>query len=63
MKDKKLYTLFGLSYQLKLPAKWLKQQAENGTIPALNVDGKLRFNLEAVQEAISSLAAKGGNDE
>lgn len=63
MRKKKIHNLIGLSNELQLPAKWLKQQAEIGTIPVLNVDGKLRFNLDAVEEALCELAAKGGIDE
>lgn len=63
-KNQKLFNLIGLSEELQLPAKWLKEQAKADKIPCLFIGRKkMRFNLEAVKEALVDLAAKGGNDE
>jgi excisionase family DNA binding protein len=59
--ENKVYNLIGLSERLRLPAKWLKQQADAGEIPCLKVGRKRLFNFDAVQEALSRLAAKGDN--
>jgi hypothetical protein len=58
--ENKPYNLLELSKQLRLPVKWLKQQADAGKIPCLRV-GRWRylFNLTAVQKALSEMAAEG----
>jgi hypothetical protein len=38
----------------------LRNLANKGDIPKLDVNGRLRFNPEAVQKALDELAAKGG---
>jgi len=48
---------------LGLPVTFLKELVENNKIPSLNVNGRLRFNLVAVQQALADLAAKGGSNE
>jgi hypothetical protein len=59
-RDKKLFNLIGLSEELHLPMQWLKQQVEAGNIPCLRFGKKqMRFNIEAVENAIADLAAKG----
>ena len=60
-KNQKLFNLIGLAEELQLPAKWLKEQAKADKIPCLFIGRKkMRFNLEAVKEALADLAAKGG---
>ncbi len=63
MKQVKLYHIIGLAAELKLPAKWLKEQAQTGKIPCLKVGRKMLFSLEAVKQALLDLAAEGHNDE
>jgi hypothetical protein len=48
-----------LSIRLGLPEAYLKNLAAKGDIPKLNVNGRLRFNPEAVQKALDKLAAEG----
>jgi len=48
---------------LGLPMPYLRELAEKRTIPVLDVNGRLRFNLEAVQNALDEIAAQeGGKD-
>lgn len=62
-KNQKLFNLIGLAEELQLPAKWLKEQAKAEKIPCLFIGRKkMRFNLEAVKEALADLAAKGDSD-
>ena len=65
MKDTK-YTyvsLEALAVELGLPKVYLKQLAVKGSIPCLNVNGRLRFNPVAVQQALDKLAAAGCCDD
>jgi hypothetical protein len=56
--DREYISLNKLSNCLELPATYLKDLAKKGSIPALNVNGRLRFNPESVQLALDDLAAK-----
>ncbi len=65
MKDAK-YTyvsLEALAIELGLPKVYLKRLAVKGSIPCLNVNGRLRFNPAAIQQALDRLAAEGRTDE
>jgi hypothetical protein len=49
-----------LAQELGLPSRWIEQQVLAGRIPALRLGrGFLRFDLRAVQAAISRMAAAG----
>ncbi len=62
-RSQQLFNLIGLAEELQLPAKWLKEQAKADKIPCLFIGRKkMRFNLEAVKEALADLAAKGGSN-
>jgi hypothetical protein len=63
MNNDNLYNLNGLSQKLNLPVKWLKMKAVEGQIPCLKIGQKFRFNIEAVKQALSELAARRGNHE
>jgi hypothetical protein len=63
MVRKKYITLQSLSYQLDLSGNYLRGLAEKGKIPSLNVNGRLRFNPEPVQQALDRLAAGGDSDD
>lgn len=52
-------SLEALAVELGLPKLYLKQLAVKGSIPFLNVNGRLRFNPVAVQQALDKLAARG----
>jgi len=56
-------TLDALANHFNLPNSYLKELAEKNLIPSLNVNDRLRFNPEAVQQALGKLAAKRGYDE
>lgn len=53
-------SLEALAAELCLPKTFLRNLANKGDIPKLDVNGRLRFNPEAVQKALDELAAKGG---
>jgi len=63
MKNKTLYNLHGLAIALRLPVKWLAEQAEAGNIPCLFIGKRqMRFNIDAVEKAIAAMAEKVGGD-
>lgn len=47
-----------LALALRLPREWLESEAQGGHIPCLRVGDRLRFNLEAVEQALAARAAK-----
>lgn len=54
-------TLARLALALRLPAQWLREQAEAGRIPCLRAPGKrgrdkLLFSLSAVRRALTAMA-------
>jgi len=53
----RLATLIELADLLRLSADWLREEALAGRIPCLRVRGKLRFNPQAVEQALASRAA------
>ncbi len=63
----KLVSVCGLANRLKLPAAWLKAEAEAGRIPSLRVGRRLLFNASAVERALLARAAgkshEGTGDE
>ena len=56
--DDEYIALSSLATKLNLPCHFLKRLAENGEIPSLNVNGRLRFNPEAVRQSLDNLAEK-----
>lgn len=61
--DSYFVSLSCLSSSLKLPKDYLIGLAQKGEIPCLAVKGRFRFNPVAVQQALNSLAERGGHDE
>lgn len=57
-----LTNLHGLALALKLPARWLKAEAQAGRIPVLHVGHRLRFNIEAVERMLAERAAAASQD-
>ena len=49
-------TLSGLAARLRLPRRWLRQQAIAGRIPCLRVGRRFLFSPAAVEEALARLA-------
>ena len=56
--ETQLLNLIGLANRLRLPANWLKQEADAGRLPCLKVGRKRRFNLTAVQAVLAKRAAE-----
>lgn len=56
MYDTEFISLSRLSSRLGLPEAYLKNLAASGSIPSLNINGRLRFNPAAVQQAINKIA-------
>ena len=52
-------SLEALSATLGLPKAYLKNLADSGEIPCLDVNGRRRFNRQAVRETLDSKASKG----
>ena len=51
-------SLDALAASLGLPRTYLRRLATEGTIPVLQVSGRLRFDEKAVREALRVLAAE-----
>lgn len=56
-------TLDALANIFNLPRGYLKKLAEENLVPSLNVNGRLRFNITGVQQALDGLATEGGCHE
>ncbi len=56
------YSLDALAAATGLPRTYLRRLAAAGDIPALDVNSRLRFDLEQVREALRRLAESGGGD-
>ncbi len=56
-----------LARQLNLPRRFLRELASEGLIPALEIGGRLRFDVTEVQKALNSVAKQrasgGGQDD
>ena len=52
-----LFNLHGLAIELRLPARYLRLEADAGRIPCLRIGSKLRFNADAVRQALAKRAA------
>ena len=58
-------SLESLAIDLGLPGKFLKELTAKGTIPSLNVNGRIRYNPVQVQNALDELAdsqTEGGSN-
>jgi excisionase family DNA binding protein len=51
-----------LARVLALPRGFLQELARDGAIPSLEVGGRMRFEPDAVREALRNLAARPGRD-
>ena len=52
-----------LAIRFNLPKRYLKELAGKKLIPSLDINGRLRFNPAAVQQALDKLAAEGCSDD
>ena len=62
MSTQEYISLEVLAAKLRLPLKYLRKLAKTNKIPSLNVNGRLRFNPDAVQEALDKIAANGAQN-
>ena len=53
-----LVNLPGLARTLRLPAQWLKREADCGGIPCLRIGRKRLFNVRAVKAVLAERAAQ-----
>ena len=58
MNDTIYISLESLARKLRLPQKYLREQAKSGNIPSLNVVNRLRFQEQSVRDALSKLSEK-----
>jgi len=56
----KLVNILGLARRLRLPAAWLRAEADARRIPSLRAGRRFLFNVEAVERVLLDRAAKGG---
>jgi excisionase family DNA binding protein len=54
---KLLVTLPELARRLRVPARWIRQEAEAGRIPHLKAGSQLLFNLGAVETVLAERAS------
>jgi hypothetical protein len=59
--EQNLVNLPGLSRALRLPAQWLKEEADAGGIPCLRVGRRRLFSLPAVKAVLVERAATTRN--
>ena len=52
-----LIPLANMARRVRVPAKWLRAEALAGRIPCLNAGGRVLFNPEVVEVALSVRAA------
>ena len=53
-----LLSLSRMARRIGVTQKWLREQADTAKIPCLKADNRYLFNLEAVQEALTTKASK-----
>jgi len=53
-------SLHQIARELDLPASWLRQQAETGTIPSVVISRRRYFSPQAVEAAIERMASEPG---
>ena len=50
-----------MAREIKVPQRWLREQAESGIVPALKAGGRWLFDPQTVRRVVSSLAKEGNN--
>ena len=55
-----LTTIMQTASQVKVPAPWLKREAQAQRVPHLRVGRRLRFNVDAVRRHLADRAAREG---
>jgi hypothetical protein len=51
-----------MARRLRVPAKWLREEAEDGRIPHLKAGKALLFHPDAVEQVLLERALGGGPD-
>jgi excisionase family DNA binding protein len=59
MENDKLASLPAMAEILKLPERWIKDEADAGRIPHIKVGNRYRFNRETVVALLAERAARG----
>jgi hypothetical protein len=54
-----LWPLGAMARKLHVPSRWLRQQAENGTIPALKAGDRFVFDPAVVLPLVAEMARAG----
>jgi len=54
--DDRLVSLRALAQSLRVPAKWLRSEAEAGRLPCLRAGRKFLFSVKAVERALLARA-------
>jgi hypothetical protein len=65
MENRQLITLRSMAARLRVPAKWLREEAEAGRIPCLRAGTAILVNPQAVEARLVGRAAEsqgGGHD-
>ena len=61
---KRVLNLYQCASELAVPVAWLKEAADEGRVPCLRISKRIvRFNPEAVREAIAVLATANNSKE
>jgi hypothetical protein len=63
MHNSNLLALPAMARYLKVTQAWLRREAQAGRIPALDANGRLLFNCEAVERVLADRAAGAVRDE
>lgn len=56
--SEELANIFGLSLRLRIPRRWLTDEADAGRIPYLQTGCRRLFNVGAVRNALAERAAR-----
>lgn len=58
-----LLTLARMARRVGVPAKWLRDQAESGSVPSLRAGTRFLFNADAVESTLARQAAQEPADK
>ncbi|MFM2014429.1 MAG: hypothetical protein RLZZ396_3213 [Planctomycetota bacterium] len=56
-----LLPLRRMAARLGVPSRWLKEQAENGTVPSLKAGKRFLFAPNAVRTVVAAMAERGSS--
>ena len=58
----KLLTLSHMARRLRVPAGWLREEAEAGRVPCLQAGNQILFHPETVESVLVQRASGGGKE-